>query len=334
MASYFERLTAIPEIGREGLRALQSADIAIVGTGGVGSAAAWSLAALGIGRLRLLDQDIVEVSNLHRLSGIDQNDLHAPKAEALARRIKSRYPWTNATPTVETVRNENCSSLLGEAELILDGTDNFQTRYALNRFSIKNKVPYLFTSAIANQGHISLFSPPQTPCLECMLPGQETDPMQSCETLGVSPTTVGIIGALAASEAAKSILGLPSKIKGQLLTLDLGELDLITAKISKRPMCRACSNSSHDDGETTKVVMLCGGGVANVLPDEDKLLNLPFVQNKIPDKNVIAISDSVLVYNRESYRVSIFKTGRLLISKVDTEETASRIAREIWSEIA
>ena len=81
------------------------------------------------------------------------------------------------------------------------------------------------------------------------------------------------------------------------------------------------------------VVMLCGGGVANVLPDKNKLINLHSIQNKIPDKDLIATSGSVLVYNRGSYRVSIFKTGRLLISKVDTEETASDIAREIWSEI-
>src|SRR5437016_282824 len=127
--SYFSRQTAVPEIGQAGLERLQSARVAVVGTGGVGSAAAYFLASQGIGFLKLIDQDIVEETNLHRLIGLDYQDLHLPKAEALSRRLRSRHSWTRTEAITETLRTENATELLGSADLIVDGTDNFRARY-------------------------------------------------------------------------------------------------------------------------------------------------------------------------------------------------------------
>jgi len=214
MASYFSRQTAVREIGQAGLESLQSAKVAVVGTGGVGSAAAYSLASQGIGHLKLIDQDIVEESNLHRLAGVDHLDLHLPKAEALARKLSLRHPWTKTEAIPETLRQENSTELLGQTELIVDGTDNFRTRHVLNRFASENHIPYLFTSAIANQGHLSLFNPPATPCLECMIPDTESEPAESCETVGVTATITGLIGTLAATEVTKRVLALPTEILG------------------------------------------------------------------------------------------------------------------------
>src|SRR6059036_833223 len=132
MLSYFARQTAVPEIGQAGLERLQSAKVAVVGTGGVGSAAAYFLASQGIGFLKLIDQDVVEETNLHRLIGVDFQDLHLPKAEALSRRLRSRHPWTRTETVIETLRTENVTELLINADLILDGTDNLRARYALS----------------------------------------------------------------------------------------------------------------------------------------------------------------------------------------------------------
>src|SRR6267378_4171870 len=162
MMDYFARQSALPEIGVSGLQRLQSARLAVVGTGGVGSAAAHFLASLGIGYLKLIDQDIVEESNLHRLIGADRQDLHLPKAEVLGRKLNSRHSWTETETIVETLRRGNSEELLDGTDLIVDGTDNFQARSILNKFAVENNIPYLFTSAIANQGHLSLFNPPAT----------------------------------------------------------------------------------------------------------------------------------------------------------------------------
>ncbi|HEV2120181.1 MAG TPA: HesA/MoeB/ThiF family protein [Candidatus Bathyarchaeia archaeon] len=330
---YFSRQTTVQEIGVAGLARLQSAKLAVVGTGGVGSAAAYFLASQGIGHLKLIDQDIVEESNLHRLIGVEKKDLHQPKAEALARKLSSRHPWTETEAIVETLRSGNISQLLDDIELIVDGTDNLRTRYLLNRFAMENHIPYLFTSAIANQGHLSLFNPPATPCLECLIPNSGVESVETCEFTGVTPTVVGIIGTLAATEAAKKVLELPTRIQGRLLTIDLAGPDFVFTTIAKKQNCDVCNGSSHKTIASDKVVMLCGDNVANIFPKRDVVIDLQSLKTRVPKESVVASSESVFVYTKQLHRVSVFKTGRLLIGNVPTEEAARQIASEIWKEI-
>jgi molybdopterin/thiamine biosynthesis adenylyltransferase len=331
MSDYFSRQSVVSEFGKEGLKRLQDANIAVVGTGGVGSAGAWFLASLGIGHLSLIDQDIVEGSNLHRLTGVEHRDLNLPKAEAVARSIKSRFPWTLATPFVETIRGENSSELLEGSDLILDGTDNFWTRRILNKIGIERKIPYLFTSAIANQGHLSLFESPATPCLECIIPGLESSSVESCETLGVTSSIVGLVGNLAAMETAKRILGLPTNILGKMLTIDLLGPDFMTTRLSKRERCAACGSRSPGEDHQGRVVMMCGEATANVLPEKNLSVNLPSLRATIPKEKLVASSESVLVYEKEGHRVSVFRTGRLLIDRVSNEKSAMEIAGAVWA---
>jgi molybdopterin-synthase adenylyltransferase len=333
MVRYFSREASVREIGITGLARLRSAKLAVVGIGGVGSAAAYFLASLGIGKLKLIDQDIIEESNLHRLLGADLQDLHVPKAEAIARKLNARHPWTKTEAIVETLRSENISWTLDDTDLILDGTDNFRTRYLLNGFAFRNHIPYLFTSAIANQGHLSLFNPPATPCLECLLPRLEPEATETCETNGVTPTIVGMVGTLAASEAAKNLLGLPSGIRGHLLTMDLAGPDFVYTMVTRRSSCDVCTGSSDKATEPANVVMLCGDNVANILPQTDVAIDLQSLKTKVPSESLVASSDSVFVYTKPPHQVSVFKTSRLIITNVPTEEAARQVAREVWEEI-
>jgi molybdopterin/thiamine biosynthesis adenylyltransferase len=333
MLDYFARQSAIPEIGPLGLERLQSAELAVVGTGGVGGAAAYFLASLGIGHLKLIDQDIVDESNLHRLIGADRQDLHLPKAEVLGRKLNLRHHWTKIETVVETLRMGNSEELLSDVDLIVDGTDNFPARAILNRFAMRHNIPYLFTSAIANQGHLSLFTPPTTPCLECLMPLAGSPPADNCETLGVTPTIVGMVGSIAAAEAAKKILGLPTRILGHLLTLDLAGPDFLFTEIKRRESCEVCNGSSSEAVHRDNVVMLCGANVANILPREKITIDLKSLKTRLPKESVVASSDSVFVYTKQLHRISVFKTGRLLIGNVRTEDAARQVASEVWNEI-
>ena len=333
MWDYFARQIAVQEVGFDGLEKLQSARITVVGVGGVGSAAAYYLASQGIGHLKLIDQDIVEESNLHRLLGMDQEDLHVPKSEALARKLNKRHPWTRTEAIVETLRPGNIRELLDQTDLIVDGTDNFRSRYILNRYAVKNKTPYLFTSAIANQGHLSLFNSPATPCLECLIQDTGSPSAESCETLGVNPTTIGIIGSLAAAETVKRILGLPSSLQGHLLTIDLAGPDFVSTVIKKRDDCGACNRSFSGKIHRDSIVMLCGDNSANVLPEREIEIDLQALNRKIDRESILASSESVLVYTRQAHRISVFKTGRLLIGNVHTEASARQVADEVWKQI-
>ena len=135
LENYFSRMTAVPEIGTRGLHNLRSANVTVVGVGGVGSSISYYLAQSGIGHLRLIDQDIVEPSNLHRLQGLDQSDLYHPKAEALADSLHRLVPSSRFEAIVDTLREANVSELLGGSDVIVDGLDNFRTRFILNRHS-------------------------------------------------------------------------------------------------------------------------------------------------------------------------------------------------------
>src|SRR5260370_39885820 len=162
----------------------------------------------------------------------------------------------------ETLRSGNSRELLVHTDLILDGTDNFRSRYVLNRFAVEIQIPCLFTSAIANQAHLSLFNHPETPCLECLIQDTGSSSAESCETLGVNPTTVGIIGSLAAAEAVKRILGLPSNLLGHLLTVDLAGPDFVSSAINKRDACGVCNGSFSEGFHRETVGMLFGYDIA------------------------------------------------------------------------
>src|SRR2546430_3080663 len=151
---YFSREISIPSIGKGGFGKLQESSIAIIGAGGVGSAAAYYLARSGVGHLKIIDQDILESTNLQRLHAATINDLFHPKAEVIANRLSEVAEWCNIEPIVETLTDRNADGLLREVDLIFDGLDNFRTRYILNESALRSRTPYLFTSAIADQAHI------------------------------------------------------------------------------------------------------------------------------------------------------------------------------------
>jgi len=329
---YFARHASVHGVGTEGVERLRKARVAVVGCGGVGSAAADYLARSGIGYLRLIDQDIVDPSNLHRLHGASWDDIYQPKAEVIANTLSRNMPWLKVEPIVDTAREANVEELLGSVELIVDGLDNFRTRYILNNYSIRTRVPYLFTSAIANQGHAALFQPPNTACLECIFPSLVSSPNESCESLGVTSSVAATIGAIAANEAVKFLLGQPSRLASSLLTLDLAGPDFVFSKLSKRADCRECGAApaakpwGNDQGE---ISILCGENTANIIPKTMQKLDLERISLKLGAREILACSANVLVYREDSLVISVFRNGRLIIQGVTSEDEARAKGRRV-----
>ena len=327
--SYFSRMTTVPDIGQVGLRKLQSANVAVVGAGGVGSSTSYYLAQSGIGHLKLIDQDIVEPSNLHRLQGLDRSDLYHPKAEALGESLHRRVSSSRFEAVVDTLRQSNAYELLSGSDIIVDGLDNFRARFIVNRHSVSTRTPYVFTSAIQNQGHIGVFRPPETACLECRFEGAQDGPQDSCETLGVTPIITGLVGALAASEVLKLVLSKPSSQLGKLLTIDALSSDFIPANILKRKSCRACGNAqSEAQPEAENLTVLCGAKTFNIVLRQLSNVDLARASSLIPQDSILTSTRSVLVYRRGEVTISVFKNGRVLVDGVESREEALRIAAE------
>ena len=329
-ADYFAREVSIPTIGQEGLRKLQKSAVAIVGVGGVGSAAAYYLSRSGVGHLKLIDQDIVETSNLQRLHATTSNDLFHPKAEVIANKLSEVGEWCAIEPIIETVTESNASELLSEVDLIFDGLDNFRTRYILNEFALRNHIPYLFASAIADQAHLALLNPPKTACLECVLPYVTDKFEDSCESLGVNPSITGLAGAMGASVALQCLSGNPGHWSENLATVDLAGPEFLLTRLAKRADCEVCGN---DNGlkprPSVRVTFLCGEHTANVLPSSNQTVEFSKIRKIIPSEKLRLSTPSVLVYREGEFTISLFRNGRLLIGGVKDEVQAAKMAREI-----
>src|SRR2546425_8874227 len=285
---YFSREIAIPNIGREGFHKLQSSSVAIVGVGGVGSSAAYYLARSGVGHLKLIDQDIVETTNLQRLHSASMNDLYHPKAEVIADGLSEEAEWCNIEPVIETVTDRNASDLLRDVDLIFDGLDNFRTRYILNQSAVMSETPYLFASAIADQAHIALLNPPKTACLECIMPRVADRFADSCETLGVSPSITGLTGSLGTGVALRFLLGNPNQWSEKLVTVDMAGPEFLLTKLAKRHDCEGCGNRNGDrSGSDRLMTFLCGEHTANVLPLKDLTIELSKIGNGIPPDKIL-----------------------------------------------
>jgi adenylyltransferase/sulfurtransferase len=327
---YFSREISIPSIGQEGLRKLRESSVAIIGAGGVGSAAAYYLSRSGVGHLRLIDQDIIEVSNLQRLHGATANDLFHPKAEVIANKLSESAEWCKIEPIVETVTDRNAGELLRDVDMIFDGLDNFRTRYILNESALRNQTPYLFTSAIADQAHFALLNPPTTACLECIMP-RVTDKFEdSCETLGVSPSITGLTGALGAGVALRFLLGDPGHWSDKLATLDMAGPEFLFTKLARRTDCDVCGNSNNEKPRPNRMVtFLCGEHTANVLPPSDQIIEFSKIRKIIAAESLLLSTASILVYREGGFTVSLFRNGRFLIGGVENEIQAEKMAREI-----
>ncbi|MEM4713528.1 MAG: HesA/MoeB/ThiF family protein, partial [Candidatus Bathyarchaeia archaeon] len=193
---FYSRQLVMKELGRDGQEKLARAKVAVVGLGGLGTVSSLYLALAGVGYIRLIDQDTVEPHNLHRQVLYTSKDLRYPKAEVSAKRLMGITPFVKVEAIPENLNVDNAEKLLKSVDCVVDGLDNMRTRYIVNRTCIKLKIPYVFGAAIGMEGNLSVFAPPETPCLECVLPNLEDGNLLTCDVRGVLGATPGIIGTI------------------------------------------------------------------------------------------------------------------------------------------
>src|SRR5512137_281669 len=183
--AFYSRQTTLKELGEAGQEKLSKSRIAIVGIGGLGCVSSLYLALAGVGYIRLIDQDTVEAHNLHRQILYSPDDLHYPKVEAAAKRLQKQNPLVKVEAVPENINADNAEALLKDVDCVVDGLDNMVTRYIVNRACVKAKIPYVFGAAIGTEGNLSIFNPPETGCLECLMPNLSDTELATCSTQGV-----------------------------------------------------------------------------------------------------------------------------------------------------
>jgi adenylyltransferase/sulfurtransferase len=258
----YSRQILFGPIGREGQKRLAEARIALVGCGALGAAQADLLARAGVGHLRLIDRDYVEASNLQRQTLFDEADAAAglPKAIAAQQRLHRVNSSITIEPVVSDLTPANAEELLGGAALILDGTDNAETRDLINDFAVARQVPWIYGAAVAARGMTFTVRPGETACLACIFPDRAQATTETCDTSGVLSWTVNWVAALQAAEAVKLLVGDQAALRRTLISGDLWRNEFREIVPRRDEQCRACGQRDfvHLRGEGRAAVTLCG----------------------------------------------------------------------------
>ena len=233
----YHRQMVVPQIGDEGQIILQRSRVFLAGLGGLGSISAYYLVAAGIGQLRAVDEDRVDLGNLNRQLLHFTKDIGKMKSESAKEKLEGLNPHCRVETICETIHEGNGDTLVGDAHLIVDGTDNLQTRRVLNRISIKKGIPFIFGGVDGLTGMTTTFIPGETPCFECLFPEGARDKGPP----GVLGPLPGMVGALQALSAINFLLGLKKGLlAGRMLYMDGATMNVRTIEMGKNDRCRVC----------------------------------------------------------------------------------------------
>jgi len=259
----YARHLVLPQFGAEAQRRLLASSVLLVGAGGLGSPTAFYLAAAGIGRMGVMDDDVVDLSNLHRQILHRTSDTGTPKVESARRAIKDCNPDVAVEPIRERLSENNARELIGRYDVVVDGTDNFPTRYLINDAAFFEGKPVVHGSIYHYEGQASVFDPVRGPCYRCLFPDPPAPgTVPSCAEAGVLGVLPGIIGLIEATETIKLLTGIGDTLAGRLLTYDALGMSFRTLRIRRNPACPLCG-----DEATIKDVRLIDW--ACDLPDPD-----------------------------------------------------------------
>jgi molybdopterin-synthase adenylyltransferase len=335
LADRYSRQILFRGIGEEGQRKLSAANVGIVGCGATGSALAGLLARAGVGTLRIVDRDYVEPSNLQRQSLFDESDAaeSLPKAIAAARKIAAFNSEIVAEPRVEDLVPSNIEALLDGLDLILDGTDNFETRYLINDYAVSKSLPWIYSAAVGSYAVTLNVLPGQSACLACIFPDSPRGMVETCETSGILNSSVNLVASIAATETVKLLVG-AATLRRTLLSFDLWTNEHAEISASKpRPGCRACGERDfiHLAGEGRPHITLCGRNSVQI-HERQRPIDFVELDRRLQPHGMVRHNDFVLKFWHDPYEMTLFPDGRAIIKgTTDTAVARSLYARYVGS---
>lgn len=340
MLDRYSRQTLFAPIGREGQERLQAATVALVGCGALGTVLANNLCRAGIGHLVIADRDYVEMSNLQRQILFDEDDVarHVPKAVAATERLRRVNSAVQLDALVEDINVESVEALVREADLILDATDNFETRYLLNDACVKYQRPWIYSGVIASYGVTMNILPGDTPCLRCVFPAMPlpgTTP--TCDTAGVLNGIVGTISGIASTETLKILLK-SEKTSRAMLWMDLWENTMERLELPRQPDCPTCGQHHYEYLDTMSEARstsssLCGRNAVQVRgprrngDQANAQLDFASLAERLQGSGSVNYNAYLLRFVVDGYELTIFPDARAIIKGTDDEQ----IARSLYT---
>jgi len=332
----YSRQILFPGIGEKGQEKLLAASAVLVGCGALGTVAANLLVRAGVGRLRIIDRDFVEPSNLQRQTLFEEADAREafPKAVAAERRLGAINSSVRVEGVVADVTAENARELLSEFPLVLDGTDNFETRLLLNDAAISLGVPWIYAAAVGSYGVTMTIRPQETACLACLLEGQEKSAAlgaeATCDTAGVLNAAVSVVASLEAAEAIKLLAGNADALHGRLISCDVWSGKFQSIRVARNPNCRACARRefSYLEGESQPHITMCGRDSVQI-HERSRRLDLGALSRRlaVASADEVRNNEFLLRFRVPPYEMTVFVDGRAIIK--GTKDPA--VARSLYA---
>ena len=323
-------------IGVAGQRKLGESSVVVVGCGATGSALSSLFARAGVGRLRIIDRDYVEESNLQRQVLFDESDAaeSLPKAVAASRRIRLFNSDIKVEGIVADLTPDNIEDLLEPAQLVLDGTDNFETRYLINDFAVSKNLPWIYTAAVGSYGVTMNILPGETACLSCIFPDSPTGIVETCDTSGILNSCVNAIASLSATEALKYLVGANDKMRRTLLSFDVWENDRAEISAARpRPGCRACDERISSIWQENPTPIFPWSGRNSVqIGQRNRPIDFSEMSSRLDSHGTVRYNEFVLKFWREPFEMTLFPDGRAIIKgTTDTGVARSLYANSVGS---
>jgi len=330
----YARQILFSQIGPEGQKRLARARVLLVGCGALGSVSADILVRAGVGFMRICDRDDLELNNLQRQVLYNEQDIadQLPKALAAARALARINSTVQVEPLATDVDHTNIERLGNDVDLLIDGTDNFETRYLVNDFAVHSAKPWIYGAAVAATGMSMTILPGRSPCLRCVFPEPPPADMNpTCDTVGVMAPTVHHVAAIQATEAIKLIVGDHNALNRNLINIDawslrFSRIDLSAARTPDCPCCGRRDFEFLDGRRASEASVLCGRNAVQV--HIDAAVNLQKLASRltgVPELTVRASDHLLRIAVGSSYGIALFPDGRAIVKGTDQPETARTV---------
>ncbi len=333
----YSRQILFSEIGEAGQQQLLVSRAVLVGCGALGSSLAGLLVRAGVGYLRIIDRDFVEPSNLQRQMLFDESDAREalPKAIAAERKLRAINSGVQVEGVVADLSPPNAEELLCGFPLILDGTDNFETRFLVNDAAVKLGVPWIYAAAVSSYGVTMTIVPGATACLACLLENRAGQGIEeTCDTVGVIGAAPAAVAAIQSAEAIKLLLGRASALHGRLISLDVWSGQFHAIRVARDANCRACARRkfTYLEGEEQPHVTMCGRDSVQI-HERRRQLDLAALGRRLaPTVPEMRHNDFLLRFRVPPYEMTVFSDGRAIIKGTrDPAVARSLYARYIGS---
>lgn len=332
MNERFSRQILFQPIGKTGQEKLINSKILIVGCGALGCVHAETLARAGIGKLRLVDRDFVEFSNLQRQTLYTEQDAseRLPKAVAAKNRLSQINSEIEIEAIVADVNHSNIENLIENCDLVIDGTDNFQIRYLINDACVKANKPWIYGAAVSSYGTTMTIFPNETPCLRCVfeeMPNAGSAP--TCDTAGVIAPIISSISAIQTTEVLKILTENYDALHKSLIQIDVWQNEWRKIKLgAPNPDCETCAKGNYEflDAENVEFsAALCGRNAVQIAPPKATQIDLPLFSEKLKNIGEVKTNEYLVRLSVEDYELTVFKDARAIIKGTDDISVARSI---------